>query len=129
MTITVVGGRILQAIEFWRSGAGRWFVKLWQSCTVCKVFLLPFLAFALAEFYIHMFTLLAHSIADIFNVARTNVGNGVHSGGVELLAMANAVLPLDETIALLIIWVGLYSATSTIRFFRAAWAAIPLKAT
>ena len=129
MTVAVVGGRILQAIEFWRSGSGRWLVQLWKWCTVGKVFLLPFFAFALAEFYIHMFTLLVRSIADCFNVARTNVGNGVQSGGIDLLAMANAVLPLDETIALLIIWVALYSATSTIRFFRAAWAMIPLKAT
>ena len=49
-------------------------------------------------------------------------------GGADILAIANTVFPVNEFVSLLIAWVGLYTACASIRFLRAAWAAIPLKA-
>ncbi|MBR1922115.1 MAG: hypothetical protein IJ829_09010 [Kiritimatiellae bacterium] len=49
-------------------------------------------------------------------------------GGYSIVAIANTILPLDETIALLVAWAGLYATCAGIRFARAAWSAVPFKA-
>ncbi len=54
---------------------------------------------------------------------------GLSIGGVDILSVANTVLPIDEFIAMLVAWFGLYAVCASIRFLRAAWAAIPFKAT
>ena len=73
-----------------------------------------------------MFTSLCSHISTLFG----SMGfHGIRAGGIDILSFANTVLPLDEMIALLISWFAVYSVCATIRFVRAAWAAIPLKAT
>lgn len=130
MTITTVGGRILQSLEFWRSGYGRYFVHAWNNVVRFKVLLLPFFILFLIRFFIHMFGVLCRSLREAFQVVQTNASqHGVVSGGLDILEIANQFLPIDEIVALFLVWGAVYTACCTIRFIRSAWETIPLKAT
>ena len=126
MFISTLIGRLLQAVEFFRSGFGKWFVLLFQKLIQYKIFVIPFFVWGVIKVAISAFGLLCSAIASYFN----SIGfTGLRIGGANILAIANTVLPLDELIGLIIAWAALYGVCASIRFARAAWAAIPLKAT
>lgn len=122
-----VVSRLLQSLEFFRSGFGRYFSLAWEKIAWSKFFILPFVIIGFIRLSISLFGRFVSFIHD------TLVGMGINQvfvvGGVDILALANTVLPLDEMIALFIMWFSVYAACASIRFVRAAWSAIPLKAT
>lgn len=126
MFISTLIGRLLQSVEFFRSGFGKWFVLLFQKMLAFKFLCLPFFLWGVIKIGISVFRLFCTSIGSYLN----SIGfNGIRVGGADVLAIANTVFPVDEFIGLLIAWASLYGVCASIRFARAAWAAIPLKAT
>ena len=126
MFISNVCSRILQSVEFFRSGFGKWFVLLFQKFLAFKFFCLPFFLWGVIKISISVFRLFCTSIGSYLN----SIGfTGVQVGGADVLAIANTVFPVDEFVGLLVAWASLYGVCASIRFARAAWAAIPLKAT
>lgn len=126
MVITTVVSRLLQSIEFFRSGVGKYLTIIIRHCIQYKIFLLPGLIFIIVRTFMSLFAELCTRVGTLFNEMNFH---GVTVGGVNILALANSVLPIDELIGLIVAWFGVYSTCATIRFIRAAWAAIPLKAT
>ncbi len=126
MFISTLIGRLLQAVEFFRSGFGKWFVLIFQKILAYKILVIPFFIWGVIKIAISTFRLLCSAIGSYFN----SIGfTGLRVGGADILAIANTVLPLDELIGLIVAWAALYAVCASIRFLRAAWAAIPLKAT
>jgi len=126
MFISTLIGRLLQAVEFFRSGFGKWFVLIFQKILAYKILVIPFFIWGVIKIAISTFGLLCEAIGSYFD----SIGfNGLVVGGADILAIANTVLPLDELIGLIVAWAALYAVCASIRFLRAAWAAIPLKAT
>ena len=124
--ISGVVSKILQSLEYFRSGFGRYFVMLVQNVFISKILLVPIVIFAAIRMAVALFSRLCSAISGYLSSMNFN---GIVVGGVDVLALANSVLPLDETMGLVVIWFTVYSVCATIRFVRAAWAAIPLKAT
>ena len=126
MFISTLVGRLLQAVEFFRSGFGKWFVLIFNKLLAYKFFVVPFFLWAVIKISISSFRFFCTSIGSYLN----SIGfTGLRVGGADILAIANTVLPLDELIGLVVAWAALYGVCASIRFARAAWAAIPLKAT
>ena len=126
MFISTLIGRLLQSFEFFRSGVGRWGVLLWQKVMEFKIFSLPLLIWGVVRFSISLFRSACSAIQTYFDAIHFS---GIQVGGTSLLTLANTVFPVDEFVGLLIAWVGLYAVCASIRFVRAAWSAIPFKAT
>lgn len=130
MFIVTVVSRLLQSVEFFRSGFGRWFTLLFQKLVDFKLFLLPLVIFGFIKCFILLFSSLCSFIRSQWSTISHGVSSsGIHGGGFDIVAIANTVLPIDETMTLVVIWFSIYSACAIIRFVRAAWAAIPFKAT
>ena len=126
MQISTLIGRLLQSVEFFRSGFGKWFVLLFQKMLEFKFLVIPLFLWGVIKISISVFRLFCTSLGSYLN----SIGfNGIRVGGADVLAIANTVFPVDEFIALLVAWASLYGVCASIRFTRAAWAAIPLKAT
>lgn len=124
--ISTLVARLLQAVEFMRSGSGKWAVLVFNKIKSYKIFTVPCFIFAIVKITISLFRLFCSAVGGYLN----SLGfSGIIVGGVDLLAIANTVFPVDEFIGLLISWVTLYGICASIRFARAAWAAIPFKAT
>lgn len=126
MFITTVVSRVLQSLEFFRSGFGRYFVVLWQNSVICKIFIVFFFIWGVVRLAVSLFTQFCSLVSSSLQSLHFS---GVTVGGVDVLSLANSVLPIDETMALVVVWFSVYSVCATIRFVRAAWAAIPFKAT
>jgi len=126
MFISTIVSRVLQSVEFFRSGFGRWFSLFWENAVISNFFLIPALIYGIIRAVISLFSRLCDSISGYLSSMNFH---GIQAGGVDVFAFANSVLPLDECIALLVTWFTIYTVCATIRFVRAAWAAIPLKAT
>ena len=124
--ISTLVGRILQTSEFFRTEVKGWFLALWESSYFAKIFFVVSFIWGLVRTFISMFSVLCSSIRSLFQDMSFR---GIEAGGVDILAMANSVLPLDEMIALLVAWFGIYSACASIRFILSVWHAIPFKAT
>jgi len=126
MFISTLIGRLLQSVEFFRSGFGKWFVLAFQKILAYKIFVIPLFVWGVIKISISLFSLFCTSIREYLH----SIGfNGVTVGGADVLAIANTVFPIDEFVGLLVAWASLYGVCASIRFARAAWAAIPLKAT
>ena len=126
MIITTVVSRVLQSLEFFRSGFGRWFVIIWQNSIFSKIFLIAFFVWGVIRSTMALFS----SLCSYISGALSSLGfSGVRVGGVDILALANSVLPLDELMGYIVIWFTVYGVCAAIRFVRAAWSAIPFKAT
>lgn len=127
MFISTIVSRLLQSVEFFRSGVGKWFVLLWTRCILpFKFFVIPLFAWGVIKIAISSFRLFCSTIRGYLD----SVGfNGLQIGGADVLAIANTVLPLDELAGFIVAWCGLYAVCASIRFVRAAWSAIPFKAT
>lgn len=126
MFISTLCGRLLQAVEFFRSGFGKWFVLVFEKILAFKIFVIPLFIWSVIKLSISVFGLFCSTIRGYLN----SIGfNGITVGGSDILAIANTVFPVDEFIGLLIAWATLYGVCASIRFARAAWAAIPFKAT
>jgi len=125
MSISAIVGRLLQAVEFFRSGFGRWFAILFEKFINYKFFALPLLLWGVIRLTITLFSMMCDKIRELVGNISTNA---LQVGGVDILAVANTVFPVDETIALIVAWAGVYAVCATIRFIRAAWSAVPLKA-
>lgn len=129
MTIAVLTGRLLQSLEFFRSGAGRWIVLLFEKLlSPFKWTCLPLFIWGIIKFSLSVFRSLCSAIKDHIQTIQ-NLQQITEVGGADVLDIANTVFPVNECFTLLVAWVGLYTACASIRFLRAAWAAIPLKAT
>ena len=126
MAISTIVSRLLQSLEFFRSGWGRWITLLFNNSVFRVLFLVPCLIYGFVRFCVSLFTRFCSFISDTLSSLHTPT---LQVGGVDIFAFANSVLPLDELIGLLTMWFGVCAACATIRFVRAAWAAIPLKAT
>ena len=116
---------LLKSLEFFRSGVGKWFTLGFEKTLEYKVFLLPFFIWGVIKFFISLFTTVCSAIRD--KLASLNF-SGIEVGGVDVLALANSVLPIDELVGLIVAWFGVAAVVASIRFIRAAWSAIPLKA-
>ena len=126
MFISTLIGRLLQAVEFFRSGFGKWFVLVFQKLIAYKILVIPFFVWSVIKISISVFRLFCSSIGGYLQ----SIGfNGIQVGGADVLKIANTVFPIDEFIGLLVAWASLYGVCASIRFARAAWAAVPLKAT
>lgn len=126
MTAVTIAARILQSFEFFRSGAGRWGVLITEKLCQFKFLTIPLFIWGVIRISISSFRLLCSAIARYLN----SIGfTGITVGGSDLLAIANTVFPVDEFMGLLVAWASLYAVCASIRFIRAAWAAVPLKAT
>ena len=127
MTISTIGGRVLQSLEFMRFNVGGWWRMFWRANIIAKVFVLCLFIWSCIRFTISLFGQLCSAIADCFAGVHAT---GIQGGGIgQIVAFANTVLPLDEIIALFISWFVLETICTEIAFIRAAWAAVPLKAT
>lgn len=130
MFIVTVVSRLLQSVEFFRSGFGRWFSLLFNKLVDFKVFLIPLLIFGFVRAFMSLFGLLCEFIqAKWASITSSVASTSIHGSGWDIVALANTVLPIDETMSLLVIWFAIYAACAAIRFVRAAWAALPFKAT
>lgn len=130
MFIVTVVSRLLQSVEFFRSGFGRWFTLLFQKLVDFKLFFLPLVIFGFIKCFTALFSSLCSFIgAQWSNITHGVSSSGIHGGGFDIVAIANTVLPIDETMSLVVIWFSIYTACAIIRFVRAAWSAIPFKAT
>ena len=131
MTIAVLTGRLLQSLEFFRSGAGRWVVLFFEKLlSPFKWTCLPLFIWGIIKFSLSVFRAFCSAIREHLQTFE-NMQQITDSSGssTSVLDIANTVFPVNETFTLLVAWVGLYTACASIRFLRAAWAAIPLKAT
>lgn len=130
MFIVTVVSRLLQSVEFFRSGFGRWFSLLFEKLVYCKVLLIPLIIYGFIRGFMALFTALCNFIKSQWaNISSSVSSASIHGGGFDIVAVANTVLPIDETMALVLIWFSIYTACAVIRFVRACWAAIPFKAT
>ena len=123
--ITSIVSSLLRSIEFFRSGLGKWFTLGFEKLVDFKIFLLPLFIWGVIRFFISLFTTVCSAIRE--KLASLNF-SGIQVGGVDILSLANSVLPLDELVGLIVAWFGVASVVASIRFIRAAWSAIPLKA-
>ena len=129
MTLSVLTGRLLQSLEFFRSGAGRWFVLFFEKLvSPFKWACLPLFVWGVIKLSLSVFRLFCSSLREHIQTIQ-GLQQITMVGGVDILDVANTVFPVNEFVSLLAAWVGLYSACASVRFLRAAWAAIPLKAT
>ena len=126
MFVSTVVSRVLQSLEFFRSGFGRYFFVFWQNSQLCQIFTVFFFIWGVVRLVISSFTRFCSFVSESLQSLHFS---GVTVGGVDILSFANSVLPIDETMALVVVWFSVYSVCATIRFVRAAWAAIPFKAT
>lgn len=125
MYISTIASRILQSLEFFRSGFGKWLLLLWAKIVAFKWLAVPLFVWGIIKISISAFRLFCSAMRGYLD----SVGfNGIQVGGANVLAIANTVLPLDELAGFIVAWCGLYSVCASIRFIRAAWSAIPLKA-
>ena len=124
--LATVIARLLQSTEFFRYDIGSYFKWVWNSSYITKVVIVLTFIWGCIRTVISLFGRLCSAISSAFESMDFQ---GIQAGGVDILAFANSVLPLDEMIALLVTWFTIYSVCATIRFIRAAWAAVPLKAT
>ncbi len=125
MFIANIVSRILQSFEFFRSGAGKWAVLLIQKVLDFKIFVMPLFVWGVIKITISVFRLFCSRLASYFDTIHFE---GLMVGGTDILAVANTVFPVDEFVAMLVSWFTLYSVCASIRFIRAAWSAIPFKA-
>lgn len=116
---------LLQSVEFFRSGFGKWFTLGLQKLLDYKFLMLPFFIWGVIRLVISLFGSVCSAIRD--KLSSMNF-NGLQVGGVDILSLANSVLPLDEIVAMLVAWFGVAAVVASIRFIRAAWDAVPLKA-
>ena len=123
--ISNIVSRVLQSLEFFRSGLGRWITLIFQKFIFFKIFAVPLFIWGIIKLTISGFGLLCSSIQAKFHAINFT---GLQVGGVDILAVANTVLPIDELMAMLISWFSIYAVCASIRFIRAAWSAIPFKA-
>ena len=123
--LATIIARLLQSTEFFRYDIGSYFKWIWDSSVITKIVVLVTFVWGCIRMVISLFARLCSSIASAFETMNFQ---GIQVGGVDVLAFANSVLPLDEMIALLVTWFVIYSICAQIRFWRAAWAAVPLKA-
>lgn len=129
MFIVTVASRILQSVEFFRSGFGRWLSLLFQKLVDFKILLLPLVIFGFIKCFILLFAVFCSYIRSQWSTISHGVSSsGIQGGAFDIVAIANTVLPIDETMTLVVIWFSIYTACAVIRFARAAWAAIPFKA-
>lgn len=128
MFISTVVSRVLQSLEFVRFNIGSYFVGFWRASLLGRIFMIGAFIWGCIRFTISLYGTMLHAIADAWASRNVNA-LAIQSGGTDILAMANSILPLDEIIALLVSWCSLNAVCAFIRFIRAAWAAIPLKAT
>ena len=127
MTIAVLTGRLLQSLEFFRSGAGRWVVLFFEKLvSPFKWTCLPLMIWGIIKFSLSVFRVFCSSVRGHIEVFQ-NLSQITQVGGLDVLDIANTVFPVNEFASLLVAWVGLYATCASIRFFRAAWAAIPFK--
>ena len=125
ITISAIAGRILQSVEFFRSGFGRYLSLFMEKLVAWKWAAVPLLIWGVVRLSIGAFSLFCSCIRDLIgDISAVQT----QSGGYSIVAIANTILPLDETIALLVAWAGLYATCAGIRFARAAWSAVPFKA-
>ena len=125
ITISAIAGRILQSVEFFRSGFGRYLSLFMEKLVAWKWAAVPLLIWGVVRLSIGAFSLFCSCIRDLIGDISAVQTQG---GGYSIVAIANTILPLDETIALLVAWAGLYATCAGIRFARAAWSAVPFKA-
>ena len=125
MFVSTLIGRLLQSLEFFRSGFGRWFSLALSKLLEFKIFWIPLFLWGVIRLTITLFRAFCSAVSTYFN----SIGfSGIRIGGVDVLAVANTVLPVDELIGFIVAWFGLYAVCASIRFIRAAWSAVPLKA-
>ena len=125
MFISTLIGRLLQSVEFFRSGFGKWFVLGFEKFMYIKYPVVVLVVWGCIKISIAVFRLFCSSVGGYLN----SIGySGIRVGGCDILAIANTVFPIDEFVGLLIAWATLYGVCASIRFARAAWAAVPLKA-
>ena len=126
MSISDVSAQILQSLEYVRYNIYSYFLAIWQSSIIAKICIVLTFVWGCIKTVLTLFTSLCSAISS----ALTGFGfSGITVGGVNVLALANTVLPVDELVALVVTWFSLYAVCASIRFIRAAWAAIPFKAT
>lgn len=122
--VTNIVSSLLRSFEFFRSGMGKWFTLGLEKIADYKIFLLPLFIWGVIRAVISLFGAVCSAIRDKL----ASLGfTGIQVGGVDVLALANSVLPIDELIGLIVAWFGVASVVASIRFIRAAWAAVPLK--
>lgn len=125
MFISTLIGRLLQSFEFFRSGFGRWLSLFLSKFLEFKIFWVPLFVWGVIRLTITLFRAFCSAVSTYFH----SIGfSGIQIGGVDLLAVANTVLPIDELIGMILAWFGLYAVCASIRFVRAAWSAVPFKA-
>ena len=128
MTIAVLTGRLLQSLEFFRSGAGRWvYLFIEKVISPFRWSCVPLMIWGVIKLSLSIFRLFCSAIREHVETLES-MQRITQFDGVNILEIANTVFPVNEFVTLLVSWVGLYSACASIRFLRAAWAAIPLKA-
>ena len=103
MTIAVLTGRLLQSLEFFRSGAGRWVVLFFEKLvSPFKWTCLPLMIWGIIKLSLSVFRLFCSAIRDHLTTFE-NLNQITQVGGADILAIANTVFPVNEFVSLLII--------------------------
>ena len=127
MMIATITARLLQSVEFLRTFVANCVRLFWSKALlpfrfgVIGVFIWGVIRLSISVFRLFCTTMQSHINAIQYS--------GIQVGGTSVLSIANTVFPVDECVAMIIAWFALYAVCASIRFIRAAWAAIPLKAT
>ena len=125
MFISTIISRLLQSFEFFRSGFGRWLSLGLSKFLEFKIFVVPLFIWGVIRLTISLFRAFCSAVSTYFDSIHFS---GIQVGGVNVLAVANTVLPIDELVGMIVAWFGLYAVCASIRFVRAAWSAVPFKA-
>lgn len=130
MSITSICGRILQGWNFLTQSIYTYVKFIWTRLKGFKIFVVPLFIREVVQLTISTFTSLCSSVRNLYQNDLSNATNSISLQGSpgDVLAIANTVLPLDELIGFIVAWLGVYAACAAIRFVRAAWAAVPFKA-
>ena len=130
MSITDILGRCLEVVNFFNNGVITCFRLLWTKLIGFKLFaILGFVWFSIST-SLSVARSFCSQIRVLFDGMQSGDLSNLHILGTDggILAIANTVFPVDETMAFFISWFGVMVGCASIRFIRAAWAAIPFKA-
>lgn len=130
MSIASICGRILQGWNFLTQSIYTYVKFIWTRLKGFKIFVVFLFIRETVQLTISTFTSFCSSLREIYSgdLTTATTGIGIQGSPGDVLAIANTVLPIDELIGFIVAWLGVYAACAAIRFVRAAWAAVPFKA-